>query len=262
VSTSEPTPTIWSAGRYDAVGERIAPIAAKVVATAKRRGAFGDVADLACGTGNAALAAAAAGARVTAVDVTPEMVTIGAQKAKDAGQSITWVTADAADTGLPGGSFDAVVSNMGIIFVEPIRQVAEIARLLKPGGVVGFSSWVRDPQNPFFAPIAAVLGPPPRSGYSPDQWGQADTITDRLAVDFGNVEIENGSHTWQWGTVEDAVRFVTRESPMSVSVLAHTDSVKRDQLIAAFEDTFRALVGSDGTVSYDAPYAVVTAIRR
>jgi ubiquinone/menaquinone biosynthesis C-methylase UbiE len=262
VSTSEPTPTIWSAGRYDAVGERIAPIAAKVVATAKRRGAFGDVADLACGTGNAALAAAAAGARVTAVDVTPEMVTIGAQKAKDAGQSITWVTADAADTGLPGGSFDAVVSNMGIIFVEPTRQVAEIARLLKSGGVVGFSSWVRDPENPFFAPIAAVLGPPPRSGYSPDQWGQADTITDRLAVDFDNVEIENGSHTWQWGTVEDAVRFVTRESPMSVSVLAHTDSVKRDQLIAAFEDTFRALVGSDGTVSYDAPYAVVTAIRR
>jgi hypothetical protein len=92
--------------------------------------------------------------------------------------------------------------------------------------------------------------------------GPGGHITDRLAVDFDNVDIENGSHTWQWGTVEDAVRFVTRESPMSVSVLAHTDSVKRDQMIAAFEDTFRALVGSDGTVSYDAPYAVVTAIRR
>jgi predicted RNA methylase len=68
------TPTIWSAGRYDAVGERIAPIAAEVVAAAQRRGPFGDVADLACGTGNAALAAAAAGARVTAVDVTPELM--------------------------------------------------------------------------------------------------------------------------------------------------------------------------------------------
>lgn len=253
---------IWSAGRYDAVGERIAPIAAEVVAAAKRRAVFGDVVDLACGTGNAALAAAAAGARVTAVDVTPELVTIGAQKAKDAGQSITWVTADAADTGLPGGSFDAVVSNMGIIFVEPAKQVAEIARLLKPGGVLGFSSWIRDPENPFFSPIVSVLGPPPSSDYLPDQWGQADTIADRLAVDFDNVEIQNGSHTWQWGTVDEAVRFVTRESPMHVSVLARVESAKRDQLVAAFEDTFRALVGSDGTVTYDAPYAVVTAIRR
>ena len=150
------------------------------------------MADLACGTGNAALAAAAAGARVTAVDVTPELIAIGAQKAEAAGHSITWVTADAADTGLPGGSFDAVVSNMGIIFVEPTRQVAEIARLLRPGGVLGFSSWVRDPDNPFFSPIVAVLGPPPSSGYSPDQWGEADTVTDRLAADFDDVEIEPG----------------------------------------------------------------------
>ena len=88
---------------------------------------------------------------------------------------------------------------MGIIFVEPTRQVAEIARLLKPGGVLGFSSWVRDPDNPFFSPIVAVLGPPPASGYSPDQWGDADTITDRLAADFDDVDIERASHTWQLG---------------------------------------------------------------
>ena len=256
------SPTIWSAGRYQAVGERIAPIAAEVVAAVDRRRPVRDAAlvDLACGTGNAAGAAVAAGARVTAVDITPELIAIGEQR-PDVGP-VSWVTADAADTGLPTGSFDAAVSNMGIIFVEPTRQVAEVARLLTPGGVFGFSSWVPDPANPFFSPIAAVLGPPPASGYSPDQWGDADTITNRLAADFDDVEIEQGSHTWQLGTIDEAVFFLTRESPMHVSVLNSVDDAKRDQLVAAFEDAMRAHVGTDGNVSYDAPYLVVTALRR
>ncbi len=245
------------------MGERIAPIAADVVAAAKRRGSFGDVVDLACGTGNAALVAAQTGARVTAVDVTPELIEIAKAKADRLGHpKVRWVTADAADTGLAGGSFDAAVSNMGIIFVEPVKQVAEIARLLKPAGVLGFSSWVRDPGNPFFSPIVAVLGPPAPSGFSPDQWGDADTIADRLAADFDDVNIERGSHTWQFGTVEDAVQFVSRESPMHVSVLSKADSTQREALIAAFADTFRGLVDADGTVTYGAPYLVVTAIRR
>ena len=256
------TPTIWSAGRYEAVGERIASIATEIVAAAGRRAPIHDVADLACGTGSAALAAAAAGARVTAVDITPELIAIGEAKAARSGHTVTWVTADAADTGLPGGSFDAVVSNMGIIFVEPAAQVAEIARLLKPRGVLGFSSWVRDPENPFFSPIVAVLGPPPPSAYSPDQWGDADTIAERLATDFDEVQIEQASYTWQLGTIEEAVHFVTQESPMHVSVLSNVNEGKRDQLVTAFEDTFGAHTRSDGIVAYDAPYAVVTALRR
>jgi SAM-dependent methyltransferase len=258
------SPTIWSAGRYDAVGDRIAPIAAEVVAAVGRRRPLSGaaVADLACGTGSAALAAAAEGARVTAVDITPELLALGEQKADAAGRPITWVAGDASDTGLPGASFDAAVSNMGIIFVEPPGQVAEIARLLVPGGILGFSSWARDPGNPFFSPIVAVLGPPPESAYSPDQWGAADMITDRLAADFDDVEIRSGTHTWQLGTVEEAVYFVTHESPMHVSLLGTVGVADRGRLRVAFEETMRAHAGADGSVSYDSPYVVVTASRR
>jgi ubiquinone/menaquinone biosynthesis C-methylase UbiE len=257
------TPTVWSAGRYDAVGDRIAPIAAEVVAAAKQRGEFGEVVDLACGTGSAALAAAAAGARVTAVDITPELIEIGIGKAEQAGHTVTWVTGDAADTGLPGGSFDAVVSNMGIIFVEPNRQVAEIARLLKPRGVVGFSSWVREPGNPFFRPVVEVLGQPQNPGYSPDQWGEADTVADRLAADFDDVAIESRVHTWQLGSLSDAMGWVVRESPIHVSMLASIDEeTTRERLLAGFEREFLRCLDADGNVTYDAPYAVVTALRR
>ena len=257
------SPTVWSAGRYEAVAERIAPIASEVIAAVDRRAPVRDTSlvDLACGTGSAAFAAAAAGARVTAVDITPELVALGAHKAQAAGLPITWRTADAADTGLSAGAFDAAVSNMGIIFVEPTALVAEVARLLKPGGIFGFSSWVPDPGNPFFAPIVAVLGPPPDSGYAPDQWGDPDTINARLAA-FEGVDIENGWHTWRFGSVDAAVEFVAHESPMHVSMLGSLDAGRRDRLLAAFEEAMAAHAASNGEVAFDAPYLVASARRR
>ncbi len=258
------SPTTWSSGRYDAIGEHIAAVGAEVVSAVARllplRGAA--VVDLACGTGTVALAASAAGARVTAVDITPELIALGAQKADAAGVAVSWVTGDASDTGLPGGSFDAVVSNMGIIFVEPGRQVAEIERLLKPGGALGFSAWVPDPDTPFYKPIVTVLGPPAASEYSPDQWGMAETITNRLAAGFDDVAIETGTCTWQLGTVDEAMYLLAHESPIHVTLLGNLGDTKRDELLAAFEVAMRANVAADGLVTFEAPYLVVTALRR
>jgi SAM-dependent methyltransferase len=257
------SPTIWSSGRYEAVAERIAGIAAEVIDEVERRLPVRDsmLVDLACGTGNAALAAAAAGARVTAVDITPELIAIGIQKAAAAGRSVTWVTADASDTSLPGRSYDAVVSNMGTIYVEPVRLVAEVGRLLKSGGVLGFSSWVHDPANPFFTPIVEVLGPPPESDYSPDQWGDQDTITTRLAAEFDDVDIKTGSCTWRFESVDAGMHFLTHESPLHLDVLSRVDDTQHGRLLTAFESALRAC-SDEADVRYAAPYVVVTARRR
>jgi SAM-dependent methyltransferase len=256
------SPTTWSSGRYDAIGDHIATIGADVVSAVSRLLPLGGAAivDLACGTGSVALAASAAGARVTGVDITPELIALAAEKAT--ASNVTWVTADASDTGLPGGAFDAVLSNMGIIYVEPAAQVAEIARLLRPGGVLGFSSWVPDPDIPFYRPVVAVLGSRPPSAYSPDQWGIADVITDRLAADFDDIVIETRPQTWQLGSVDDAMHLLEHESPMHVSLLSNLDEAKRGELLAAFDDAMRSSAGADGLVTFDGPYVVVTARRR
>lgn len=253
--------SIWSAGRYEAVAQRIAPISAQLVETVDRLrpldGAV--VADLACGTGNAALAAAAAGAQVTGVDLTPELLAIAADKA--GGDAVQWVAADASATGLPDAGFDAVVSNMGIIFVEPVSQIAEIVRLLRPGGFLGFSSWVRDGDNPFYNPIIDVLGAPPAAQYTPDQWGEPDIVTTRLSDDFDEIFFDNGTHAWQFGSVQDAVVFVTDESPMHVDLFTRSDEDTRVHLTEAFTEAFERYATADG-VTFDASYAVVAARRR
>ena len=255
--------TLWASGRYESVGERIAGIADQTVEVADRRHpvAQAEVLDLACGTGNAALAAALRGAHVTGVDLTSELIAIGEQKARAAGQSVTWVTADAADTNLPDASFDVVVSNMGIIFVDPARQVVELSRLLKPTGVLAFSSWVRNTPNPLFDPIVEVLGVSPSTAFTPDQWGDPDTVTRRLAADFSGVELEHGVFTWEYESLDAALHFLTDESPMHVDVFRRLASGQRDRLVRAFEHVLRAHVDGDG-VRFDTPYVVVSAVRR
>ena len=257
---TEPRPTNWAAGRYQAVAEQIAVIADEVVATADRlrpvRGTT--LVDLACGTGSAALAAAEAGAEVTGVDLTAELIAIAAER--PGAEAVRWVVADAAHTGLPDGGFGTVVSNMGIIFVEPTSLVAEVTRLLNPGGIFAFSTWIRDETgNPFYNPIIEILGRPPGAVYSPDQWGDLEIVQSRLAAGFDQVNFKTGSHTWQFESVESAVRFISDESPMHVDLLGRLDETTRDRLLDAFAAALSAQADGEGRVSFGAPYAVVTA---
>ena len=64
------------------------------------------------------------------------------------------------------------------------------------------------------------------------------------------------------GSVDDAMYLLEHESPIHVSLLGNLDEAKRGELLAAFEDAMRANVGADGRVAFDAPYVVVTALRR
>ena len=256
--------TIWAGGNYESVAAHIAGIAERVVDAVDRRHPLNGatLADLACGTGSAAIAAARRGAMVTGVDVTAKLIGLGADKAKARGVAVEWRTADAADTGLPTGSLDAVVSNMGIIFVEPRRQVTELARLLRPGGVLGFSTWVRTEDNPLIDPIEAVLGPPPQDpGFTADEWGQPATATARLTADFSDIDIAADAHVWNFDSVPAAMRFLVAESPMHVAALSRAGD-RRDELIAAFEAALAARTRGDGRVAFESHYAIITAQRR
>ncbi|BCI56094.1 SAM-dependent methyltransferase [Mycolicibacterium litorale] len=255
--------TEWASGDYDAVARRIAGIARHVVdAVAERRPLAGAaVVDLACGTGTAALAAAAHGARVTGVDVTPELIAVAAENACRSGLNLTWEVADATETGLPSGSAEAVVSSMGLIFTEPDAQVKELARLLKPGGVVGFSAWLRVAVNPLIDPIGLVLGPPPGATFSPDGWAETATTLARLWPAFTDIRITTATHRWVFASLPDALSFVVDTSPMHISAIERAGR-RRDRLIGAFETALAAHVGADGRVAFDAPYRVITAERR
>ena len=115
---------IWASGDYAAVAERMiddVPPRHLMERIAIEPGM--EVLDIAAGTGNAAIRAAALGARVTALDLTPELFDRGRERAAAAGVEIDWVEGDAEDLPFEDGRFDRVISDVRHPVRPPSRGV-------------------------------------------------------------------------------------------------------------------------------------------
>jgi SAM-dependent methyltransferase len=98
-----------------------------------------DVCELGCGTAYFSAWLAKLGARPVGVDITPAQLETARRMMAETGIEFPLVEADAAETGLPGASFDLVVSEYGAsIWVDPYRWIPEAARLLRPDGRLVF----------------------------------------------------------------------------------------------------------------------------
>ena len=97
------------------------------------------VLDVPCGSGASALAAARAGASVTAVDISESLIELARAKAP---ANLSVRIADMRDLGYEDGHFDAVVSVFGIFFVPDMPALArELWRMVAPGGVLAVTTW-------------------------------------------------------------------------------------------------------------------------
>jgi 2-polyprenyl-6-hydroxyphenyl methylase/3-demethylubiquinone-9 3-methyltransferase len=131
------------------------------------------VLDVACGTGNAAIRAAEAGADVVASDLTPEHFDAGRREARSRGVEIRWVEADAEALPFADGEFDVVTSSLGAIFAPDHRAVAgEFLRVCRPGGTIGMINFTPEGLAADFFEMLGRHGPPAPSGApAPILWG-------------------------------------------------------------------------------------------
>ena len=118
------------------------------------------VLDIGCGTGVVARAAAirsGAAANVTGTDVNAGMLEAAARFAAEAGLAeITWLECDAAAMPLPDAAFDVSLCQQGLQFMpDKPGAMAEMARVLKPGGRLALSVWKS--RSPIGAAFATVL---------------------------------------------------------------------------------------------------------
>ncbi len=92
--------------------------------------------DLGCGGGQNAVALAKMGARVTAVDFSPEQIRLAENLASDHNATIEFITGEISDLSfLPKSGFDIAISACAIAYVPDIESsFAEAFRILKPGG--------------------------------------------------------------------------------------------------------------------------------
>jgi SAM-dependent methyltransferase len=174
--------TTWGHGDYPLIAARLAPAARRIIeVTAPQPGSR--VIDVATGTGNAALVAAARGARVTGVDFEPRLLDIARQQSRAAGLEIEWLCGDVEALPIPDAAADTVVSVFGVMYApDHGAAAAELARVTRPGGDLGLASWRPDSAMPGVGNVlAAYLPAPPASSGPPSAWGDEAQVTALLA---------------------------------------------------------------------------------
>ncbi|MCF3134870.1 class I SAM-dependent methyltransferase [Streptomyces olivochromogenes] len=129
---------MWD-GRAEAYGRSFARLCAypvEALLDAARVGAGTRVLDVGTGTGTAAVAARERGALVRAVDADPGMVAAAVRR------GIAAEVAVLPELPFPDGAFDAVVGNFVLNHVgRPRAALAELRRVLRPGGRVALTTW-------------------------------------------------------------------------------------------------------------------------
>jgi SAM-dependent methyltransferase len=172
----------WASGDYAAIGVTL-QLAGELLAEACDL-CYGErVLDVAAGNGNATLAAARRGCRVTSTDYVSALLERGAERARAERLEVTFQTADAEALPFEDAAFDCVLSTFGVMFTpDQARAAAELARVCRPGGRIGLACWT---PTGLIGQVFKILGryaPPPAGVQSPALWG----VDTHLAALFGD----------------------------------------------------------------------------
>lgn len=194
----------WADGNYAAVAEHIdaAPPAAILDAIDVRDR---DLLDVATGTGNLAITAARAGARVTGLDLTDELLTVA--RARADGLGIPFDAGDAEALPYADASFDVVTSIFGVQFAPRAEVVAsELRRVTRPGGQIALVNWTKEGLiGQLFSVMGRYMPAPPEFVTPPPRWGDEAFIRDLFAGD--DVTITRATNPFRFPSIEEYMTF-------------------------------------------------------
>ncbi|HKH97541.1 MAG TPA: class I SAM-dependent methyltransferase [Candidatus Sulfotelmatobacter sp.] len=174
----------WMAGDFGQIANYIAGEAEDFV---ERLGiqSGAELLDVACGTGNSAIPAAKAGAKVTGVDIATNLLEQAKKRAADEQLDIRFEEGDAEELPYADQSFDVVLSMFSAMFApRPERVAAELLRVCKPGGRIAMANWT---PHGFIAKtnqVTAKMVPPPPGVPPPVLWGMSPRSASALGKEL------------------------------------------------------------------------------
>jgi ubiquinone/menaquinone biosynthesis C-methylase UbiE len=252
----------WSSGDYSVVGTTL-QITGETLCEALDLRSGERVLDVACGNGNAALAAARRFARVTGVDYVPALLARAGARAAADGLPLELREGDAEALPFPDGAFDVVLSTFGVMFApDQERTARELLRVCRHGGRIGLASWTPDG---FVGQMFKVVGsyvPPPAGLRGPPQWGTEGRLAELFAAEARELRAQRREFTFRYRSTAHWLEvFRTWYGPIhrAFAALAPERQEALAADLAALVERFN--VARDGTMVVPSAYLEVVIAR-
>jgi SAM-dependent methyltransferase len=216
------------------------------------------VLDVAAGAGGQSLAAARRvghAGRVLATDISPAILAFAAKSAAEAGLSnIETLAVDGEELDVEAGSFDAVISRVGLIyFPDQQRALAGMYRALRPGGRFAAIVYSTPDRNEFFSiPVGIIRRranlPPPLPGQpGPFSLGQPGTIEAAFAeAGFRDITVDRVPAPVRMSTAAECVRFERESFGALHQMLAGLPPAEQEEVWSDIENQLRRFENDAG----------------
>ncbi|PWW02249.1 methyltransferase family protein [Hoeflea marina] len=245
----------WASGDYALIGTTL-QIVGENLAEAMDLPAGAKVLDVAAGNGNATLAFARRGSRVTSTDYVEALLEKGRARAQAEGLDIACQVADAEKLPFENDSFDAVVSTYGVMFTpNQLAAAREMLRVCRSGGKIGLANWT--PEG-FIGTVFKTLGkhmPPPAGVQSPALWGSEEWIRSSFGSKARKIDVSPRDFVFRYRSAAEFMHiFRTYYGPIHKAFLALPEDVGKALHVDLMATIARYDTATDGTLRVPSAY--------
>jgi ubiquinone/menaquinone biosynthesis C-methylase UbiE len=249
---------VWGAGTYERFAARLAPVQDRLV-DALRLAPGERMLDLATGTGEVAVRAALRGATVNGLDIAEPMLEKARRRADEEKVEITFDLGDAEYLPYDDDVFDVVASNFGLIFAPDHANVAaELARVTRPGGRLGFTAWK---PNPKLGELYRRFTDQPIEGREAYEWGREDHVEDMLGDEF-ELEFDDGTLWFEAESGEEIWKLFSESAPPVIALVQMLDETQARAFHRAFVELYETYREPGGLVRAPRRYLLVIGSRK
>jgi ubiquinone/menaquinone biosynthesis C-methylase UbiE len=250
---------VWGLGDYAPLSKLLEP-AAIPLCEACGVGEGQDVLDVAAGDGNFALAAARAGARVVASDISPGMVERGRKRFEGEGLDAKWVEADAEELPFGDDRFHCVGSAFGAMLAPRPEVVArELFRVTRPGGAVGMTAWTPESFAAELFEIGRRYLPPPPDMPLSHEWGDEAVVRERFGELAESIGFERRTVAWEAESPEALADRLEASAPVQVAAREALSAEEYEAMRRENLDLLRRWNSADGSLTIENEYLVTVA---
>jgi ubiquinone/menaquinone biosynthesis C-methylase UbiE len=220
--------------------------------------------DVACGSGNASLAAARRYCQVTGIDFVPAQIDYARRRAAVEHCEIDFQVQDAQALSFLDASFDLVVSVFGVMFApDQAKAAAEMMRVCRRGGKIGVANPTPEGLGGDFFKVHAKYLPMSEGLMPAGRWGTEEGLAELFGEGVEWQARRRRRLYMYFRTVEEGVEAFGRHFGPTSRALAYVEGREQERLRRELRVVFeRYNRAADGTAVLECEYLEVVALRR